>query len=116
MTPACRLNPATFEAQSAASPCSAIGAIVCNVKTFRPCCLPVGSLYFFATYKSYGKNAISPSFDVKFARLIYVSENKFNLSYMRHNKRWFELNAGLTGQEYCDAIKNEPYFVLLYGL
>lgn len=70
------------------------------------------SLYFCATYNSYEENAISPSFDVKFARLTYVSDDKFNLSYMRHNDKWFELHAALTGQECCDAIKNEPYFVL----
>jgi hypothetical protein len=69
-------------------------------------------LFFCATYNSHGENAISPSFDMRFARLIYVSDNKFNLSYMRHNDNWFELHAGFTGQECCDAIKNEPYFVL----
>lgn len=70
------------------------------------------SLYFCATYKSYGESAISPSFDVKFARLIYVGEDKFNLSYMRHNDSWFELHLGFTGQECCNAIKNEPYFMV----
>lgn len=70
------------------------------------------SLFFCAKYNSYEENAISPSFDMKFARLIYVGDNKFNLSYMRHNDKWFELHVALTGQECCDAIKNEPYFVL----
>ena len=70
------------------------------------------SLSFCAKYNSHEENAISPSFDIKFARLIYVGDNKFNLSYMRHNGKWFELHVGLTGQECCDAIKSEPYFVL----
>jgi hypothetical protein len=41
LTPAWRLNPATFEAQHDASSCSAIGARVRKLKTFRLCCLPV---------------------------------------------------------------------------
>ena len=70
------------------------------------------SLYFYAKYKSTGKNAISPSFETKFARLVYIGEEKFNLSYMRHNDQWHNLHLGLTGQQCCDAIENEPYFVV----
>jgi|TARA_B110000238_G_C15749414_1_gene278485 hypothetical protein len=70
------------------------------------------SLYFYAKYESSGENAISPSFETKFARLVYMGENKFNLSYMRHNDQWLNLHSGLTGQECCNAIENEPYFVV----
>jgi len=70
------------------------------------------SLYFYAKYESYGENAISPSFETKFARLVYMGEDKFNLSYMRHNDQWLNLHSGLSGQECCNAIENEPYFVV----
>jgi hypothetical protein len=41
--------------------------------------------YFCATYNCPSPNAISPSFETKFARMEYVADNKFNLAYMRHN-------------------------------
>ena len=70
------------------------------------------SFYFCAKYDSPGENAISPSFEIKFARLVYVGKDKFNLSYMRYNDKWFELHTELSSQECLNAIENEPYFVL----
>jgi hypothetical protein len=70
------------------------------------------SLYFHAKYKSFEENAISPSFETKFARLVYMGDGKFTLFYMRHNNQWFNLYSSLTGQECCNAIKNKPYFIV----
>lgn len=70
------------------------------------------SLFFYGKYNCYGDNAISPSFESKFARLVFVGEDKFNLSYMRHNDQWFELHRDFTGQECCNAIEKEPYFIV----
>jgi hypothetical protein len=70
------------------------------------------SLFFYAKYNCYGENVIAPSFESKFARLIFIAEDKFNLSYMRHNDQWFELHRNFTGQACCNAIANEPYFVV----
>src|SRR6266851_4939257 len=38
--------------------------------------------YFFATYRSPGPTAISPSFEAKFARLTYRGANRFSLAFM----------------------------------
>ena len=38
--------------------------------------------YFCAKYNCPAPNAISPSFEMKFARMEYVGNEKFNLSYM----------------------------------
>ena len=70
------------------------------------------SLYFLAKYNSVGENAISPTFESKFARLVFIGNNKFNLSYMRHNDKWFELHVGLSSQECFKAIETQPYFVV----
>ena len=70
------------------------------------------SLYFLAKYNCVGENAISPTFESKFARLVFVGDNRFNLSYMRHTDKWFELHSGLSSQECFKAIETQPYFVV----
>ena len=69
------------------------------------------SFYFCSKYNSPGENAISPSFEMKFARMVYIGDEKFNLSYMRHNDKWFELYRNLTIKECLNAIEHEPYFM-----
>ncbi|WP_413699411.1 hypothetical protein ACLKMH_18370 [Psychromonas sp. KJ10-10] len=70
------------------------------------------SFYFCTKYNSPGKNAISPSFEMKLARMVHVGNEEFNLSYMRYNDKWLELHRNLTLQECLHAIEHEPYFVL----
>jgi hypothetical protein len=52
--------------------------------------------YFIGVWASPGPNALSPGFESGFARLEYTAENKFNLSYMRHTEKWWEVHRGLT--------------------
>src|SRR6266849_3137857 len=40
--------------------------------------------YFISVYASPGPNATSPSFETKFARMEYVGDDRFALSFMRH--------------------------------
>lgn len=47
--------------------------------------------YFCATYNCPSANAISLSFETKFARMEYVAANRFNLAYMRHTGQWLEV-------------------------
>ena len=67
-------------------------------------------LYLCAKYHNLHPNAISPSFEVKFARLEYIGESKFNLSYMRHTEQWFELYRDLTIEQCLAIIKEDPNF------
>lgn len=67
--------------------------------------------YFCATYACPGPNAISPSFETQFARLEYVGGNRFNISYMRHTGKWFELFHGLTLQECLDHVRDDGHFL-----
>jgi len=70
------------------------------------------TLYFGTTYACPGPNAISPSFEVKFARMEHVGGGRFALSYMRHNDKWFKLFPSLAADECLDAIKNDGHFQL----
>jgi len=67
--------------------------------------------YFCATYHSPGPNAISPYFEMSFARMEYVGDNKYNLSYMRHTGQWWEIRQGLSLDECLEAIRDEPHFI-----
>ena len=66
--------------------------------------------YFCATYRSPGPRAITPSFEVRFARLEYVGAKRFSLSFMRHTGQWWELYPDLSLEECLAAIRDEPYF------
>ena len=73
----------------------------------------IGStLYFGTTYACPGPNAISPSFEVKFARMEHLGGGHFALSYMRHTEKWFKLFPSLTADECLDAIENDCHFQL----
>jgi len=67
--------------------------------------------YFCAKYRCPGPNALSPFFEAKFARMEYVGENQFNLSYMRHTGQWWEIYAGLSLDESIASIRDEPHFI-----
>jgi hypothetical protein len=67
-------------------------------------------LIFCATYTSPGPNALSPTFEARFARMENVGRDKYNLSYMRHTERWCEVYWGLTLEECLTAIKEESIF------
>lgn len=66
--------------------------------------------HFIAKYACPGPNAISPFFETKFARMEYVGDGLFNLSYMRHTGQWFEIFQDLTVDECLETIKDLPHF------
>jgi hypothetical protein len=68
------------------------------------------SIYFCAKYFSPGLNALTPEFETKFARMEYVGENRFNLSFMRHTGQWIEVYPNLLLDKCLDAIKDDPVF------
>ena len=68
------------------------------------------SLYFVSTYACPGPNAISPTFEAKFARVEFVRNGKFNLSFMRHTGKWVVLYESLSLDECLEAIKDDPWF------
>lgn len=67
--------------------------------------------YFCAKYACPSPNALSPFFESRFARLEYVGERQFNLSYMRHTGEWIELEQGVTINQCMKAIKNDGFYI-----
>jgi hypothetical protein len=67
--------------------------------------------YFVAIYASPGPNALSPSFETKFARMTYVGNGQFALAFMRHTSQWVELYEALSVDECLKAIRDDPWFV-----
>ena len=66
--------------------------------------------YFCATYNCPSPNAISPSFETKFARMEYVADNQFNLAYMRHTEQWHEVFQALSLDECLKLIEEDSLF------
>jgi hypothetical protein len=66
--------------------------------------------YFCSTYHCPGPNAISPSFEDKFARLEYLTGDNFNLAYMRHTRQWQEIAQSISLDEALTMIKESGFF------
>ncbi len=68
-------------------------------------------LYLCGKYACPGPNAISPSFDAKFARLEYTENNTYNVSYMKHTEKWQQLFVDKDLEEALSIIEDSPYFL-----
>ena len=66
--------------------------------------------YFISTYRSRGPTAIKPTFESPFARLEHVGNRRFNLAYMRHTGRWWEVYQNLTLDQCLKIIREDPTF------
>ena len=67
--------------------------------------------YFISVYACPSPNAMSPTFEEKFARMEHVGDAKFTLSFMRHTGKWVELFTGLSLDDCMKAIQNDPWFM-----
>jgi len=67
--------------------------------------------YFGAKYNCPSPNAISPSFETKFARMEYLENGNFNLSYMRHTGQWWEIYTNLPMDECLKLIGEGGHFM-----
>jgi hypothetical protein len=66
--------------------------------------------YFVGHYASPGPDALSPTFDSPFARMEFVGAGRFNLAYMRHTGKWWEVYQGLTVDDCLKAIREQGTF------
>jgi len=70
--------------------------------------------YFCAKYACPGPNAMSPYFEMGFARLKYTGsiggQSRFDLAYMRHMGRWWEIMHGLTLEQCLAEIREGGLF------
>ena len=76
-----------------------------GTKWYRP------YFYFFSTYACPAPNALSPTFEEKFARLEYMGDAKFALYYMRHNGEWVGIYDALSVDESMKSIQDDSWFV-----
>jgi hypothetical protein len=67
--------------------------------------------YFFSIYACPGPNALSPTFESKFARIESPGGGKFALCVMRHTGEWVEIYDSISMDECLKAIKDDPWFV-----
>ena len=67
--------------------------------------------YFIATYACPGPNALSPTFESKFARLEYLGDGKFALYFMRHTGAWVGIYDSLSVEESMKAIQDDAWFI-----
>ena len=52
-----------------------------------------------------------PFLETKFVSMEHAGDSLFNLSYMRHTERWFEIFKGLSVDECLEVIRDYPHFM-----
>ena len=67
--------------------------------------------YFFSIYACPSPNALSPTFESKFARMESLGNDKFALYFMRHTGEWVGIYDSLSVDECMRAIRDDPWFV-----
>jgi len=73
-----------------------------------------GSFFYFgSTWASPGPDRIAPTFEIRFARLGYVGDQKFNLAYFRHTEKWHTIFTNLTLDECLRLIGDGGPFTLV---
>src|SRR5262249_5693017 len=75
------------------------------------CKWPGSSFYLVGVFACPGPNALSPTFESKLARLLYVGPDRFNLAFQRHTGQWIDLYEGLTLQKGLETIRDDPWFM-----
>jgi hypothetical protein len=71
-----------------------------------------GYFYLISTYACPGPNALTPTFESKFARMEYVGDGEFVLSFQRHTGAWVAIYESLSVDESLKAIQEDPWFQL----
>jgi hypothetical protein len=56
-------------------------------------------------------DAISPTLEIRFARMGYLGSVRFSVAYMRHNDQWNGIYQSLSLDECLSAIRDEPHFL-----
>jgi hypothetical protein len=67
--------------------------------------------YFLSTYACPGPNAVSPTFESKFARMEPVGDDKFALNFMRHTGEWVGLYDAISLDDCIKAIQDDSWFL-----
>jgi len=66
--------------------------------------------YLVGHYASPGPDAISSTFESRFARMEYAGGGRFHLAYFRHTGKWWEVYRDLTPDVAINTIRNHGIF------
>ena len=69
-----------------------------------------GKFRFIQRFRSDDEDALEPEFDSPFARIEYVSRDRFDLSYCRHTGQWWTLYRGVSLAEALSLLELEGIF------
>ena len=69
-----------------------------------------GKYRFIQRFRSDREDALEPEFDSPFARLEYVSRDRFDLSYFRHTGRWWTVYRDVSLAEALSLLETEGIF------
>ncbi len=69
-----------------------------------------GKYRFIQRFRSDREDALEPEFDSPFARLEYVSRDRFDLSYFRHTGQWWTVYRGVSLSEALSLLETEGIF------
>ena len=67
-------------------------------------------LQFIARYACPSPNALSPFFEIAFARLGYFAPDRWNIWVRRHNDQWMVMGGGMTLAECLEEMRSNPWF------
>jgi hypothetical protein len=67
-------------------------------------------LQFIVKYACPGPNALSPFFDLAFARLGYFRPEAWSLWARRHNDQWIVIENELPLEQCFEEMRNNPWF------
>ncbi len=69
--------------------------------------------YLIAKYCCPSPDAYEPSFECRFARMQYMGNDKFNLSFsIFPGTKWYEIAESLTIDECLKSVEEDPQFLL----
>jgi hypothetical protein len=69
-----------------------------------------GKYRFVQRFRSDREDALEPEFDSPFARLEYVSRDRFDLSYFRHTGQWWTVYRGVSLAEALSLLETVGIF------
>jgi hypothetical protein len=66
--------------------------------------------YLVADYASPGRDRLSPTYEVPFARLEYTRDGRFDMAYLRHTGQWWPVQREFTLDQAQKAIRDKGMF------
>jgi hypothetical protein len=69
--------------------------------------------YFTSTWASPGPYKIAPMFEFPFARMEYVGNGRFNLAYLRHTGKWWDIYKELSINQCLELVADGGPFTLI---